>query len=178
MQIFPHQLVNLPVLSLQTGGQIAITTGLLINPESLTLSAFTCLGLGRAHCLLLPQDIKQAGAQGLIVDSDEALAEPTDIVRLQPLLEKPFRLEGLPVVTQLGRKVGKVETYTISPDDYEIQKLYIHRPIMQSFVGGSLIVDRGQIADVTNTQIVVKDTEILATELAAGHLAKTGKLHT
>lgn len=177
MQIFAHQLVGLPVLGIHIGSQIAITTGFIIDPADLTIRAFLCEGEGRHTLLLLPQDIRQSGPQGLIVDSEESLAEPNDIVRLQPLLQEPFKVIGLPVVTQMGRTVGKVDSYTINPELYHAQKLYVRQPIWTSLLGGEVIIDRSQIVDVSPTQITVKDTDIPTKQAAVNPLAKSAKTH-
>lgn len=163
MQIVAHQLVRLPVLSLQTGQPIALTTGLLLESGKLELKAFICQA-GSGELLLLPADVKQIGGQGILVDSEESLAEIDDIVRLKALVENPFVLIGLPVVTELGRRIGKVETFTLDPDDYRVQKLHIHRPLWH--LSGHAIIDRTQVVDVSHQHIVVKDTDIPAAKLS------------
>ena len=177
MQVFAHQLIGVPILGIHVGGQIAVTSGLIIDPADLKIRAFRCQGEGKQELLLLPQDIRQSGAQGLIVDSEESLANPEDIVRLQPLLKQPFTIVGMPVVTQMGRAVGKVESYTIDPEHYQVQKLYIQKPLLQSLMGASVVIDRSQIVDVTSTQIIVKDTDIPAKQAAVNPLAKAAKPH-
>lgn len=161
MQVFPQQLIGLPVISLQTGSRLATTTGLIVDPDRLLVAALAC-NAGKSSLLLLPQDIRQLAPQGILVDSEESLAEPGDIVRVAPLAERNWNPVGIKVVTDMSRPVGKVENYTIAPDQFVIQKLHVRRPVWQSLTGASVIVDRGQVLDVTNHQIVVRDTEMIA----------------
>jgi sporulation protein YlmC with PRC-barrel domain len=114
----------------------------------------------------LPQDIRQLAPQGILVDSEEALAELGDIVRVAPLAEQNWSPIGIKVVTDMGRSVGKVETYTIAPDQFVVQKLHVRRPVWQSLTGASVIIDRNQVVDVTDNQIVVRDTELIAGAVA------------
>lgn len=166
MQVFAQQLVGLPVISLQTGARIAVTGSLVIDPDRLMVVGLICSG-GREPWLLLPQDIRQLAPQGVLVDSEEALAEPGEVVRVAPLTERAWSPAGLKVVTEMGRPVGKVENYTVAPDQFVIQKLHVRRPLWQSLTGASVIIDRSQITDVNDSQIVVRDTELLAGNVAA-----------
>jgi sporulation protein YlmC with PRC-barrel domain len=165
MQVFPQQLTGLPVISLQSGERIGLTTKLVIDPGKLVIVALTC-AVGKTSLLLLPQDIRQLAPQGILVDSEEALAELGDIVRVAPLAEQNWSPIGIKVVTDMGRSVGKVETYTIAPDQFVVQKLHVRRPVWQSLTGASVIIDRNQVLDVTDNQIVVRDTELIAGAVA------------
>ena len=162
MQVFFSQIVGTPVFSLQHGGQITAVQDLLIDPGALQAVALICKDNRDQRTLLLHQDIRQASPHGIIVDSDDALADIADIVRLQPLLDKPFRPAGTMVVTQMGRRVGRVETYTLKLADWRIEQLHVRRAFWHSPLGASLIIGRAQVVDVQDKQIVVKDTDLPA----------------
>lgn len=161
MQILQQQLVGLPVISLQTSTSLAVTNRLVIDPARLAIAGLLCQA-GRQTLLLLPQDIRQLSPQGVLVDSDESLADPPDVIRVAPLVENAFELAGIRVITDVGRAVGRVETYTINPEDFLVQKLHVRRPVWQSLMGASAVVDRQQVVDVTPKQVVVKDTVLPA----------------
>jgi len=176
MQLLSAQLRRVPIFGFQTGAQIGITTDLIIDPDKLRLAAFSCQGHGQATRLLLPQDVRQSGPDGFIVDSEDTLAEPDDIVRLQPLLKRPFKLIGLVVVTQLGQRLGRVEEFTLDPSDYRIQKIHVHRPILRSLWEGSLVIDRSQITEITHRQLVVKDGTVPVS--ATSRMAEPSRLRS
>lgn len=166
MQVFAQQLVGLPVISLQTGSRVAVTSGLVIDPDRLVIAAILCTPGSRQLRLLLPQDIRQLAPQGVLVDAEEALSEPEEVVRVSPLAQRGWDPIGKKVVTELGRPVGKIENYTVAPDQFVIPKLHVRRPVWQSFTGASVIIDRTQVVDVNDSQVVVRDTELPARGVA------------
>ena len=56
MQVLSAQLRHVPIFGFQTGTQVGVTTGLIVDPDKLSLAAFTCQSLGQSTMLLLPQD--------------------------------------------------------------------------------------------------------------------------
>jgi sporulation protein YlmC with PRC-barrel domain len=159
MYILASQLSTLPVISLQTGETVALVKEPLIDPDNLSIMAYFCVPAHQEKPLvLLIQDIREHAVDCLIIDSEEELTEPEDLIRLEALLEQRFTPLGKQAVTDIGRRVGRVDNYTINLDTNQVQKLYIHQPIWRSWNGSSLIIDRAQVIDVTPRQIVVRDT--------------------
>lgn len=168
MYILASALQDLPVISLQTGENIAIAREPVVDPQTLSIMAMVCeLTKRGAKKILMMRDARQVAQDCLIVNSEDELTEPEDVVRLQPLLTNRFNPISRGVVTDLGRKLGVIEDYTINLDTMELQKLYIRQSIFRSWLGGSLIIDRSQIVDVTGRQIVVRDTTVVAPILPA-----------
>jgi len=83
-------------------------------------------------------------------------------VRLKALKSDNFTLIRKTVVSDMGRKLGSVEDFTINIETNKVQKLYVKQSIMRSFFGSSLIIDRTQIVDVTPKQIVVREATLKA----------------
>jgi sporulation protein YlmC with PRC-barrel domain len=159
MYALASQLQSLPVISLQTGETVAVIKEPLINPDDLVIMAYICTTARREQTLvLLVRDIREHALDCLIIDSEEELAEPGDLVRLGPLLKQSFTPLGKLAVTDMGRRMGRVENYTVNLDTDKVQKLYIRQPLWRSWFGSSLIIDRAQIIDVTPRQIVIRDT--------------------
>jgi sporulation protein YlmC with PRC-barrel domain len=140
----------------------------LIDSSNLEVAAYSCLVAGHPTPLFLPvRDIREHAQDCLIIDAEEELTEPDELVRLQPLLKQGFTPIGKVAVTDLGRRVGRVENFTVNLDTNRIQKLYIKQSILQSWLGSSLIVDRTQILDVSAKQIIIRDTTTKAPLLAS-----------
>jgi sporulation protein YlmC with PRC-barrel domain len=138
---------------------VAVIKAPLINPDQLEIMAYLCTTAPKEQTLvLLVRDIREHALDCLIVDSEEELTEPGDLIRLSPLLEQSFTPLGKLAVTDMGRRMGRVENYTINLDTNMVQKLYVRQPIWRSWFGSSLIVDRAQVIDVTPRQIVIRDT--------------------
>lgn len=162
-------------MSLQTGETVAVLTNLLIEPGNLELVAFRCEA-GRTDLrqpLLLVQDIRQIALDCIVIDSEDELIDADDIVRLKNLLAENFTLQNKPVITDLGRRLGHVEDYTINLETSRLQKLYVKRPLWRSWLGASLIIDRSQIVDITPRHILVRDTTIKSPALAAEPVPET-----
>jgi uncharacterized protein YrrD len=151
-------LLNQPVLSLRTGGQVAITQSAIINPNNLKIEGFLCLdSIERKLLVLLYQDIRDVIAKGFVVNDHEVLAHPSELVRLKEIIDLKFELIGKPVVTLSKSKLGKINDYAVETESMFVQKLYVSQSLIKSFSGGSLSVDRTQIAEITNQKIVIQD---------------------
>lgn len=151
-------LLNRPVLSLRTGGQIATTNQPVINPNNLKIEGFYVSDkLSRQTLVLLTQDIREIGENGLIINDHDVLAEVNDLVRLKKTIDFNFILIGKPVQTVSGERIGKVVDFAADSASFYIQKLYVGRSLIKSFSGGSLSVDRTQIQEITNRRIIIAD---------------------
>src|SRR5687767_5560947 len=102
MLILQERLQDVPVMSLQTGAQIAKTNTFIIDPRQLKVVAFYLSGprLDVNPAVLNVADVREFGSMGLIVDSADVITAPDDLVRLREVLEFNFRLENKQVVTE------------------------------------------------------------------------------
>jgi len=146
-------------MSLRTGGQVATTTGAIINPNNLKIEGLYCQDAfnKKQRLILLYQDIRDVIAQGVVVNDHDVLTDPDELIRLKDILAINFELKGKPVFTDSKEKLGKVNDYATETTTMFIQKLYISQSIIKNFSGGGLSVDRSQIIEVTNRKIVVQD---------------------
>jgi len=164
-------LLNQPVLSLRTGGQVAVTTATIINPNNLKIEGFFCQdSVDKKELVLHYQDIRDVIAKGIVVNDHEVLVEPDDLVRLKDIMALDFELMGKPVETVSKAKIGKVNDYATETETMYIQKLYVGQSLLKSFTGGSLSVDRNQITEITNRKIVIQDI-LQGTVATAGAIA-------
>jgi hypothetical protein len=161
-------LANQPVMSLRSGGQIAVAIEPIINPHNLKILGWWCKAPGGQDLVLLAEDVREAMPNGLAVNDEEDLSKPEDLVRHKEVLDIHFELMDKPVKTK-RQKLGKVSDYSFN-DGLFVQKLYVARPLHKVFTSeDTLIVDRTQILEVTDHYILVRDTEVKATaeDLAA-----------
>jgi hypothetical protein len=110
--------------------------------------------------------------EGLAVNDEAALSDPSDLVRHQEILDINFELMDKPVRTKRQR-LGRVSDYSYNEGMF-VQKLYVARPLRKVFSAeDTLIIDREQIIEVTDKYILVRDTEVKATaeELAGAALS-------
>ncbi len=175
MYALASKLVPLPVLSLQTGTNVANTKAIILDPALLEVVAFICITDSRkaGDIALMLRDVRELALDCVIINSDEDLVELDEIVRLRGLKAENFQLVGKKVVSDMGRRLGNVEDYTLNIETNRIQKLYVSQSIIRSFFGSSLIIDRTQIIDVTPRQIVVKDATLKAGVLTGDIVPET-----
>lgn len=153
-----QKLVNQPVMSLRTGGQVATTERPVINPNNLKIEGFYCNDkFSGQPLILLTQDIREVMEQGLAVNDHDVLVEADELVRLKEILEINFVLLGKPVVTVSKDKVGRVNDYAVETDSLFVHKLYVGQSLLKNFGGGNLSVDRSQIVEITNQRIIIND---------------------
>lgn len=165
MLVLSEQLTGTPVMSLQTGTQIALTRDVIIDPANLGIAACYVDGasLESEPTVLFTNDIRESGELGFIVDDSSKLMALDGLVRLQQLIDQKFKLVGMSVVDRRGTKLGKVEDYSFDPDSFMIQQLFVKPSFLQSLTQGSRIVHRSQIIDVTPHLITIGTAEITET---------------
>lgn len=154
-------LLNRPVLSLRTGTPVAVTSRTLLNPNNLKIEGFYCQPTDdRRHILvLLYQDIRDIIPQGIVVNDQDVLTEPSELVRLQDVIKIDYELMNKPVITSSKDKIGKVTDYAVETTTMFVQKLYVSQSIFKSFAGGNLGIDRTQIVEVNDRHVIVNDLQ-------------------
>lgn len=149
---------NKPVMSLRTGGQIAVATEPLINPNNLKIEGFFCQDkFENKELILLAQDIRDTLPQGFAVDDHAALAEPADLIRHQKIIEVRYELIDKPVIIAKRKRLGKVVDYAVEAETLYIQKLYVGQSLLKSLTTGQISVTRDRIIEITPKHIKVKD---------------------
>lgn len=153
---FQHQ----SVISLRTGGAIARLESVIINPDNLKIEGFYCLdSRSRERLVLLVQDIRDIVPQGVVVDDHDVLAKPSELVRLQQVLELSYELIGKPVQTVKKERLGKINDYAVDDNSFYVQKLFVERSLLKSFSSGQLSIDRSEIVEVTDKRIIIKELQ-------------------
>lgn len=152
-------LINRPILSLRTGGEIGTTTNPIINPNNLKIEGFYCVDKfdKKLVRVLLYQDIRDLMPQGFVVNDHDALTDPRELVRLEDVMKIKFNLIGKPVVTVSKSKIGKVNDFATEIETMFIQKIYVSQALLKNLSAGSLSVDRSQITEITNNRIIIND---------------------
>jgi len=159
MIILGSKLQNTPIMSLQTGGEIAKATQAIIDPESLAIIGYIVDGpLVSAQengTILRIADVRELSDLGFIVDSIDELVNPDDIIKLKDIYDLGFRLRGINVLDERRKKLGKVTDYTVETGNFVVQQLTVHRPLLRSFNDTELVIHRSQIIEVSSNAIVV-----------------------
>lgn len=153
-------LYNKPVISLRISKAIATAIEPVINPHNLKILGWWCKTPGSGGVsVLLSEDVRDITTQGLAVNDEDALSAPEDLARHSEVLNIQFKLIDKVVKTK-NHKLGKVSDFSYN-DGMFVQKLYVARSLVKVFASeDTLIIDRTQILEVTDSYILVRDTDI------------------
>jgi len=165
MLLSGSELIDTPVMSLQTGKELARTDAAIVNPHNLSIVAYLVSGQHLDHnpSYIRIADIREMGNLGMIINSSDEFIEPDDIISDKNIYDLHFELNGKHVVDDNNKKVGKVIDYVVEIDSFVIQQLVVKRPILQSFTDDELLVHRDQIIEVTDTTIIIKSGKVKET---------------
>ena len=111
-----------PIISLQTGQLVAQAGQPILDIATLEIVAYTCQVPGRRDPLLvMAGDIRQYASDCIIIDDEDQLTEPADIVRLVSSPKDPYSPLRKLVVADTGRKLGRVEDYSSNLETNRVQ---------------------------------------------------------
>lgn len=167
MLLLGERLRNAPVMSLRVGIKVARTVAPVIDPRTLTIAAYEVDGpsLDSKPSFLLVADIRELSDLGMIIDDSDELVGEGDVIKLQETREFNFNLIGMKVVDARGRRLGRVEDYTVDTDSFTIQQLSVRAGLIGSLSSTGHMVHRSQIIEINDQHIVVKSTEKKLTSL-------------
>lgn len=158
MLLKTSQLRNLPVMSLQTGEEVARTAQLLISPDTLKIVGFELSGkhLTAVPSFLRIEDIRELSNIGFIVDSSDEFIELDDVIAIRDIYDLQFQLDGMRVIDMKGKKIGKVYDSIFASDTFTIEQLCVSRPLFQSFDDTELLIHKRQIIEINRDTIIVR----------------------
>lgn len=144
-------------MGLQTGSELARTHLAVIDPARLEIVAYELKGslLAQHPSLLRIADVREFSDVGLIVDSSDEFISPDDVINIGKVYDLHFVLEGMPVIDEKRRRLGKVNGYTIDTNGFLVQQLSVRRPLLRSLNDTELLVHRTQITEINDRAIVV-----------------------
>ncbi len=158
---FINEFENQPVMSLRGGRRISTTLEPLLNPHKLRVEGLFCEDRASGvDKILLMEDVREFSDVGLIVDSEENLMDPADLVRLEDIMQMNFTMVGKRLVTQSGKKLGRVEDFAIDDVSYRIEKIYARPTALKTLSTNDYIISRRQIASVNHDEVIVKDATV------------------
>ncbi len=166
MLIQHERLLKTPVMSLQTGAELARTHKILVDPRDLTIVAYELEGnmLDQHPSFLRPVDVRELSNLGLIVDSSDEFVALDDVIRVKQVYEYDFDLIGLDVFDDRKKKLGKVHGFTIDSSSFVVQQIVVKRPLFKSFGDTELLINRTQIVEVRDTYVKVRSSAQTSSE--------------
>lgn len=163
MDMFINQkaIIDLPILSLRSGGQIGKVSEIVINPYNLSVQALALTGRMLDYpkgSFLLPKDIREISDLGIVINDGEDIVSSKDVIKLAEILDLRFELDNLPVFDKYKTKIGKVVDYNFDIYKLEISQLIVRRPLLKDFLEPELIIGRNQILEVSQSKVIIKSS--------------------
>lgn len=161
MLVYNSNLIGTPILSVEAGGPIGQIASVIVNPDNLQIIAFKLVGsvINPSRNILDTKSIREYSNLGMVIDSIDELASPSDIVKIEQVLKLNFDLLTLKVETKKGSKLGHLVDFTINSDDFLVQQIIVRRPLVKRFLDPELTIPRKEIVEVTDYKIIVRDEE-------------------
>lgn len=161
MLLLQSLLIGKPIASVQVGHRIGIVSGLVINPDKLTITALEVskVNAPQPHYLFV-EDIVELHRRGILINHNNELMEAEGLVRLEKLLKISFAAIGKKVKTESGKRAGTVIDYIIQTNSWEIQKLHTQPSLVKMLSSPDRIIHRSQIKRVTDKLFIIKDATV------------------
>ena len=161
MLLTGSKMIGMPVLSLHVGSAIAKTTHAIIDPENLGVVAYELDGPiikndPEVGDILDVKDIRDLSNDGIIVDSADRFTTRDEVIKFDKIMKLHFNLVGLKVVTQSGKKVGKISDYTLDSESMIIYQLIVQRPFVSSLIDPTLTINRSQIIEIDDFKVTIR----------------------
>ena len=161
MLVYNSRLIGTTILSVQAGGPIGQVSSLIIDPDNLQVIAFRLEGsaIDRRQNILDARSVREYSDYGMVIDDAEELVAPSDVIKIEQVIELNFNLLSLKVETKKGSKLGHIIDFTVNSDDFIIQQILVKRPLVKRLIDPELLISRKEIVEVTDYKIIVKDEE-------------------
>lgn len=161
MSQLSSRLYNVPIVSLRTGAQAGTAVSPIINPNNLKIEGWYTVDQFSGDNLVLPVgEIREFTRHGIAVNDHDAMTDPSELVRLQGIIKINYEIIGKTVVTENGRRVGKVSDFSFDTAGMYIQKLYVTPRGLKAITGDERLIARQQIVQITDKAIVVRGTDL------------------
>lgn len=157
MLVFKESLIDLPIVSLQTGTKIGEIASVIINPNAFSIEAFDVVAARRKR-VLFAHDIKEVSPKFCVVDDESQLIEDEDLVRLDNLRAINYEIINKRVVTKNGLRVGRVRNWICESSSFEIAKLHVKQSLRKDLNVATVVIDRSQVKELQKKRIIVSDT--------------------
>jgi uncharacterized protein YrrD len=158
MLLLGSKLINTPIMGLQTGSRLAVTKSPIIDPSNLKIVAYEVEGplLVEHPSFIRMADVRELSSIGMIIDSNDEFIGIDDVIAIQKIYKLNFNIIGMLVIDEAGRKLGKVDDYSLDASSFIIQQLNVGRGIIKSITETSLLIHRTQIVEINDHKIIVK----------------------
>ena len=148
-------LVGKPVVSIRINANIGQISGVLLNPDRLSVAGLWIkTNTNPRQLLLLNDDVRQLTSQRAIVDDHNQLVEPSELPKLRSILTINYTIPGKKIVAD-GRKIGVALDFNFNNETYLVSHIIARASGLQRLRVSQLTFERRQITAIDNRKITV-----------------------
>jgi len=153
MLIERSNLIGLPIFELENQSRVAELVDFFINEENLKIEALFAKNLGFLHQkkLVSEKEITEISKVAVIIQNEESLVDPRELVRLEKKIKNRAKIIGEKVYTKKGEFLGTVFDFVIESSSLTLNRLYLKKLFDHRIIHSSAIVK------IEQHKITVKD---------------------
>lgn len=176
------KLLALPVISLSDGEELGKIKGIIIDPETISLTALVLdyrKGFLKEPRMIHFDQITGFGDYAVTIKNPTACERISSRSELNPLVRRPTQVLGAKVLGEDGNLLGTVEEFTFEPITGKISSLELTDNLLSSLFRGRSAIDGNSIIALgKNTVIVQKGTQpvLLKEDTTISDVAKSVKV--
>jgi len=175
MQKFFSKISNLPVISFQAEGRVAVCKEVLFDTKELVVSLLLVQSSSlfkKVKHYIVWNDILEI-SNGIYIQDVDSLTDESELLRHKDVIERRIVIVKMSVQTESGQKFGSVYDYTIDMETGTLIRIYVDGGGF--FTAKKLIIGRNQIVELRENTIVVEDSVLKEME-SEKILKKAGEL--
>jgi len=132
---------GLPVFELEGQKHLAQLSDFFVNEDDGTIEAVVAKTAGIFHHLkfISAKEIVELSKSALIIQNEESLVPPAEMVRLHKKYQKRAKIIGERVLTKSGEYLGVVSDYVIESKSLSIIRIYLRKLFDQRIIHSSAI---------------------------------------
>lgn len=156
--VLATSLIGLSVASLEDKSKIGYIRKILIDTDAGKVMGFVIAKniIAKSQLILL-SEVFGLDKSALVIKDQTVITDIEEVVAAKAILGKGVGLIGHRVISQEGRKIGRVVDLGISLDNGLILKFYVRSFLMDR------IIPRSRIIEITKKGVVVHDDPALHT---------------
>jgi len=159
MLILLDQIINTPLRSLQTGMEVGTLLAPIINEKTFKIIAWQVETPepSPAPVVIHSEDLREFSPIGIIIDDEEKIMDATSLVRLQKIIQRGFDFHQLPVFSESGEGLGRIEEIAFDPEDFSIVQFFLTPALKTRLLSSTLIINKRQVVKLTKDKMIVRD---------------------
>jgi uncharacterized protein YrrD len=180
MLYYNSGLIGMPVREARSGDTVALVEKLIIDPRSFPLAALQLNTAEKERSYMVADSIAEISLKhGIFFTDTDAVSKLSELPRLQEVINLGFELIKLPVHTQGAKKIhaqklGVVEDFVIDDTSFAVFQIVVKRGLFSGFMP-ELAINRQQVLELTNRELIVDDAYAKSSEPAAATASRASE---